>query len=206
MDAAHFRRKAAEARDMAELGEDAQLAILLLEVARDLDAEADAIEAGQPNDRRAASRVPVPGLPVTLRLTAPEVGVRQVTLTDLSITGARLAGEVVSPLGSRVTLELPSLGVRLPALVIRIESNGIAVAFAASPDTTQAADRVLRHVTEDRESAARAEAMRQWTGRQPGRTYRPGVARPASNSSDRNSASPLNFDEIGKSSSATSAS
>ena len=46
MDAAHFRRKAAEARDMVALGEDAQLAILLLEVARDLDAEADAIDAG----------------------------------------------------------------------------------------------------------------------------------------------------------------
>ena len=168
MDAAHFRRKAAEARDMAELGEDAQLAILLLEVARDLDAEADAIEAGQPNDRRAASRVPVPGLPVTLRLTAPEVGVRQVTLTDLSITGARLAGEVASPLGSRVMLELPSLGVRLPALVTRVEPNGIAVAFAASPDTAQAADRVLRHVTEERESAARAEAIRQRTGHQQG--------------------------------------
>ncbi len=46
MDAAHFRNRAAKAREMARAGEDARLAQMLLQVAADMDAEADAIDAG----------------------------------------------------------------------------------------------------------------------------------------------------------------
>ncbi len=45
MDAIHFRNRAARARDMARAGEDALLSQMLLEVANDLEAEADEIEA-----------------------------------------------------------------------------------------------------------------------------------------------------------------
>ncbi|HVY15453.1 MAG TPA: hypothetical protein VHB27_09500 [Rhodopila sp.] len=45
MDAAHFRAKAKAAREMARGGDDARLAQMLLDLAADLDAEADAIDA-----------------------------------------------------------------------------------------------------------------------------------------------------------------
>jgi hypothetical protein len=45
LDAAHFRRRAETAREMARTGEDVRLTQMLLEVAAEMDAEADAIEA-----------------------------------------------------------------------------------------------------------------------------------------------------------------
>ncbi len=45
LDATHFREQAARAREMAQKGDDIRLARMLLDVASDFDAEADAIEA-----------------------------------------------------------------------------------------------------------------------------------------------------------------
>jgi hypothetical protein len=45
LDAAHFRRRAAKAREMAQTGDDLRLSRMLLDVALDLDAEAEAIDA-----------------------------------------------------------------------------------------------------------------------------------------------------------------
>jgi hypothetical protein len=45
LDATHFRQRAAHAREMAQSGDDIRLSRMLLEVALDLDAEAEAIEA-----------------------------------------------------------------------------------------------------------------------------------------------------------------
>ncbi len=45
MKARHFRLKAAEAREMSKSGEDPILARMLLDVAHDLEAEADLIDA-----------------------------------------------------------------------------------------------------------------------------------------------------------------
>lgn len=45
MDAEYFRDRASVARELARNGEDARLIQMLLEVAADMDAEADAIEA-----------------------------------------------------------------------------------------------------------------------------------------------------------------
>ncbi len=59
MDAIHFRLQAAHAREMAMSGEDLRLTEMLLEVARELDAEADALEAvaaQTPATPRAAER------------------------------------------------------------------------------------------------------------------------------------------------------
>jgi hypothetical protein len=44
LDATHFRQRAASAREMAQSGDDLQLSRMLLDVASDLDAEAEAIE------------------------------------------------------------------------------------------------------------------------------------------------------------------
>jgi hypothetical protein len=45
LDAIHFRQRAIHAREMAQSGDDIRLSRMLLEVALDLDAEAEAIEA-----------------------------------------------------------------------------------------------------------------------------------------------------------------
>ncbi len=52
LDAHHFREKAARAREMAQSGDDVRLTQMLLEVAVDLDAEADAIENSEITSRR----------------------------------------------------------------------------------------------------------------------------------------------------------
>lgn len=57
MDAAHFRTRARTAREMAQAGEDVRLAQMLLEVAADMEAEADAIEAAA---AKAPAREPWP--------------------------------------------------------------------------------------------------------------------------------------------------
>ncbi len=44
MNAGHFRQRAAKAREMAQTGGDFRLSRMLLDVAQDLDAEAEAIE------------------------------------------------------------------------------------------------------------------------------------------------------------------
>jgi hypothetical protein len=45
LDATHFRQRAARARELAQTGDDIRLSRMLLDVALDLDAEAEAIEA-----------------------------------------------------------------------------------------------------------------------------------------------------------------
>lgn len=45
MDAGHFRQRAERAREMAKSGDDIRLSRMLLEVAIDLEAEAEAIDA-----------------------------------------------------------------------------------------------------------------------------------------------------------------
>jgi hypothetical protein len=52
LDASHFRRRAANARELAQSGDDLRVSQMLLEVALDLDAEAEAIEAEQPRESR----------------------------------------------------------------------------------------------------------------------------------------------------------
>ena len=51
MDATQFRERAARAREMAKSGDDLRLSRMLLDVARDLDAEAEAMEAETPAAR-----------------------------------------------------------------------------------------------------------------------------------------------------------
>ena len=62
MDAIHFRQRAAHAREMAQSGDDMRLAQMLLDVAIDLDAEAEAIEAQAAKERRSFARLRMHGV------------------------------------------------------------------------------------------------------------------------------------------------
>jgi hypothetical protein len=144
VDAAHFRRRAAEARAIATLGQDTTLYHLLLEVAQDLDAEADAIEAGVGRDRRSNSRLPIRGFSVKLHL-APQLGEpAPLALRDMSRSGARLTGKAGVSAGASVVLEITAIEARLKARVTRIEPDSIALAFDADEDTVNEAERVLQ--------------------------------------------------------------
>ncbi|WP_428493377.1 hypothetical protein [Rhodopila sp.] len=71
MDAAHFRQRAARAREMAQFGDDLRISRMLLELAVELDAEAVAIEARGEADRPQSFRLQPPdAYHMTLRMTA----------------------------------------------------------------------------------------------------------------------------------------
>jgi hypothetical protein len=146
LDGSYFRRRAAEAREMAALGEDVQLSRLLLEVARDLEAEADDIEAGIARDRRSAVRVPGNGTAVLLRPAAEDAVALAMILADFSATGARLQGEAgVSP-GETVLLSIPAHAAQFAAQVVRVEAGILAVEFAKDLPTRQRAVQVYRNL------------------------------------------------------------
>ena len=65
MDASYFRKRAAIARELAQTGDDVRLAQMLMELAVDLEAEAEAIQAEQANivspcAQQDATAMPVP--------------------------------------------------------------------------------------------------------------------------------------------------
>jgi hypothetical protein len=66
LDAAHFRERAARARELAQSGDDIRLSRMLLDVALDLDAEAAAIEAETANERQGLGHTRPPRRPRTL--------------------------------------------------------------------------------------------------------------------------------------------
>ena len=66
LDAAHFRQRAACARELAQSGEDIRLSRMLLDVASDLDAEAEAIETELANQLRAFSHSGRAAVPAAL--------------------------------------------------------------------------------------------------------------------------------------------
>jgi hypothetical protein len=156
VNAAHFRRRAAEAREMAGFGQDAGLVDLLLEVARDLDAEADAMDAGVERNRRATSRIPGDGIPAIVHSAALFDSVQSLLLSDLSVGGALLAGRAAFRTGSNVILDIPSCGLRVSAQVTRVEPNGIALAFRSDADTLRDVDRAIGCLEELRRADAAA--------------------------------------------------
>src|ERR1700689_2100555 len=62
LDADHFRQRAARARELAQSGDDIRLSRMLLEVAVELDAEAEAMETSNRADRRGAPRAHRPDI------------------------------------------------------------------------------------------------------------------------------------------------
>jgi len=142
LDAAHFRQRAARAREMAQSGDDMRLSRMLLEVALDLDAEADAMEADHSPDRRSAPR----GRPADMQegLLHPvhsDAEARTVEIVNLSAGGAKVRGARMQSAGSRVVLELPGHGIRLDGTILRTRGAEAALIF----DPESSADPALRN-------------------------------------------------------------
>jgi hypothetical protein len=131
---------------MAMLGQDARLSGLLLEVALDLDAEADLIEAGMDRERRSAPRLPASFVPVRMWSLDPGAPGYTLTLTDLSAAGARLSGSVPWPIGTPVILEFLDCGIRIAARIVRLEPEGIGLAFESDRDTALLVDQVVHRL------------------------------------------------------------
>jgi hypothetical protein len=146
VDSQHFRRRAAEARALAKLGQDAKLASLLLEVAQDLDAEADVIDAGIYRERRDSTRFPAARLSVSLRPLAADAPETNVELLDLSVSGARVRGDATPTVGTKLYLELRPWNLSLAATVMRATSGEVALAFADDPETAISARFAVQHL------------------------------------------------------------
>jgi hypothetical protein len=105
LDASHFRKRAAIARELAQTGEDVRLTQMLLELAADLDAEADTMEAeqaGAVTARRQQDDTAMPG----------PADRRAAQIIDLTLTGIKPPPEIRSGKGSAVVLPFPGGGLR----------------------------------------------------------------------------------------------
>ncbi len=119
MDANHFRQRAARAREMAKSGDDPRLAEMLLEVARDLDAEADAIDAEGIGDGLHVTSSSRPALFGSLMwLTEADCHTRPVQVSDISRDGAKLRTEIICQAGFDAVLDLPAEGLRLSGRIV----------------------------------------------------------------------------------------
>lgn len=145
MDAAHFRKRAARAREMAESGDDLRISQMLLEVARDLDAEAEAIEAARPDERRRLPRLRAGGVyGAILHLGSDDPTGEPVRIIDLSAGGARLRTDRMQSTGASVVLAIPSLGLRLNGSIVRVRGFEAAVKFDSASSADPALGRLLQ--------------------------------------------------------------
>ena len=180
---------------MAQLGQDLHLRHLLLEVSRDLEAEAALIEAGRTEDRREHSRIAMGHRPAWLTVSDLRGPPLRCEVVDLSQAGARVECPVRIAIGTPVELEPYADGPMLPGRVVRADETQdmtfhIAIKFATG--TEAAAEEVMCYLALEAERGVNGADST--------------TARPALNNSDRNASSPLNLEEIGRSSSASSAS
>jgi hypothetical protein len=153
LDAEHFRERAARAREMAQFGDDLRISQMLLEVARDMDAEAVAIDAGRPNEQRRSPRhCPTEVYRATLHRVGDTAVARPVQIIDLSFGGARLRCECAHIPGTRVVLDIPSRGLRLTGRIIRVRGIEAAMVFSAEAKGDPILIRLLRSLL----TAARA--------------------------------------------------
>ena len=145
MDAIHFRERAARAREMAQSGDDLRLSRMLLEVALDLDAEAEAIEAGGSTDRRKSERSRGSEIyGAFLHLIGSDTDARPVQIVDLSTGGARLRVDRSLTVGSRVILELHRHDLRLEGSILRVRGTEAAMVFDPGSAADPALNRLLR--------------------------------------------------------------
>jgi hypothetical protein len=87
---------------MAQFGDDRRISLMLLEVARDMDAEAEAIEVGQPNEQHRSLRYnPGEAYPALLHLVADDPVVRPVQIIDLSFRWCEITLQRFSYAGNR---------------------------------------------------------------------------------------------------------
>jgi hypothetical protein len=145
LDASHFRKRAAHAREMAQSGEDIRLSRMLLEVALDLDAEAEAIEAQAASERRGYARLRLSEIRDAL-LHANETchDPMPVQVLNLSKGGARLRGEQPQIVGNKVTLELPGQGLHLDGTVLRVRGKDASIVFGPVSSENPGLNALLR--------------------------------------------------------------
>jgi hypothetical protein len=142
LDATHFRQRAARAREMAQSGDDLHLSRMLLEVALDLDAEAEAMEADDMANRRGFARGrPMGTYEGLLHGVGPEVDTRPVQIINLSVGGAIFRVDRMQTPGSSVILELPGHALRLDGSILRMRGMEAAMIFdpasSADPDLSR---------------------------------------------------------------------
>ena len=141
LDASHFRHRASRAREMSQLEDDSRLSRILLKVAENLDAEADAMEA-EGRERRASARIRQIEMFGTLSsASGPQEALVQIT--NLSAGGAkiRFGGNGEPPAGN-VVLAVPNLGLFLKGTILRTRGAEAAIIF----DSTTSADPCLAWV------------------------------------------------------------
>ncbi|HEY4171643.1 MAG TPA: hypothetical protein VGM42_01355 [Rhodopila sp.] len=114
---------------------------MLLEVAADLDAEAEAIETG---DRAARPHTLRPDIHAALlHMIGFPTDPRPVQITKLSIGGAKFRTENVLTPGSRVVLELPDRALRLDGTISRAAGADAAMVFDPASSADPALSRLL---------------------------------------------------------------
>jgi hypothetical protein len=115
---------------------------MLLEVALDLDAEAEAMEVGAHGLAFARAGRPDVGAAV-LHITEHSTDPRPVRITKLSIGGAKFrTDDAVTP-GSRVVLELPDSDLRLDGIIMRGRGPDTAMVFDAASSADPGLSRLL---------------------------------------------------------------
>jgi PilZ domain len=130
LDAIHFRQRAADAREMAKSGDDIRLSQMLLEVAVDLEAEAEAIEAAETEEPKSFSSPRPPTIDgAVLHTGGSDTDARPVQIVGLSAGGARVRIDQAPPPGSKVMLELPTHALHLDGTVLRVRGREAAIAF-----------------------------------------------------------------------------
>jgi hypothetical protein len=118
---------------------------MLLEVALDLDAEAEAMEAGGPAERRGFPRVHRPEIrEALLHMVDPLIDTCPVQIVNLSAGGAKLRTDRTPTVGSNVTLELPGRGLRLDGTILRTRGLDAAMAFDPASSADPALGQLLR--------------------------------------------------------------
>jgi hypothetical protein len=149
LDASHFRKRAAQARETAQYGDDMRLTQMLIDVACDLDAEAEAIEAIDVVERRGFPRlqptmaVPGEALEARLYMTDVDADPRQVQIINLSLGGARFHVDRPPTPGSEVTLELANHALRLGGTILRVPGEEAAMIFDAASRANPELSRIL---------------------------------------------------------------
>ena len=126
-----------------------RLARMLLEVALDLDAEAEAMEAGGPADEPAFKRMPrAKNHRALLHTAASDTDTRPVQLTNLSVAGARFRADGIQAIGCQVILELPGHALRLAGTILRVSGTEATMAFEPASSANPALRRLLQSETQ----------------------------------------------------------
>jgi hypothetical protein len=118
---------------------------MLLEVALDLDAEAEAMESNDAVERRGFPRIIRPEIyEAFIHVTDPNADPRPVQIVNLSAGGAKFRTDGALTPGSKVTLELPDRALRLDGTILRSRGADAAMAFDPESCADPALSRLLR--------------------------------------------------------------